>query len=388
MPNINDMITERASLVVEARKILDTADAEKRELSAEENAGYEARMADVDALGGKIKREEELRKVEAANVSEHFRKEAGAPEAAGGELRSFLQGKTDAKHFDVELRDQSKGTATSGGNTVPTDFLNTLYTHLVEMAAVRELAAVITTESGSDLPMPTTTAFGAATLHAEAATITTSDTSFGLITMKAYKYASIINVSRELIADGAFNIEAYLGEEAGIRLGNGAGTHFVTGDNSAKPQGVIAGATVGVTSAGTNVITTDELIDLYHSVVTGYRKNGTWLMNDATVANIRKKKGTANDHYLWQPGLALGQPDLLLGRPVVTDANVATLLTGAKVIAFGDFKRAYVIRDVAGVRIDRSDDFKFDTDMVSFKVVLRTDGRTRDAGAVKVLRNA
>lgn len=122
-------------------------------------------------------------------------------------------------------------------------------------------------------------------------------------------------------------------------------------------------------------------------MIHGYRQNGTWMMADATVALVRKLKDSTNQ-YLWSPGLISGEVDTLLGRPVVVDVNMPAATTGLKSVVFGDFS-AYYIRDVNGVRVERSDDFAFQNDLATFRFILRTDGDLIDTtGAVKHLIQA
>jgi HK97 family phage major capsid protein len=184
----------------------------------------------------------------------------------------------------------------------------------------------------------------------------------------------------------------YLARQAGRAVGNALGTDLVTGNASSKPSGIVQTATTGVTGATTGAsgaFTADELIDLYYSVISPYRASTScaWIMRDATVARVRKLKGSDNN-YLWQPGLTVGAPDLLLGKPVYTDPNVAAVATSAKSVIFGDIA-AYHVRLAGGVRFERSDDFAFQSDLVTFRAIVRGDGILADqTGAVKVFVGA
>ena len=142
-------------------------------------------------------------------------------------------------------------------------------------------------------------------------------------------------------------------------------------------------ATVGKTGATANsgAPQADELIDLWDSVLSEYRNRGDWLMSSATWSGIRKLKDS-NENYLVCPIGSAGELRLL-GRPVVLDPNVADAAFDAKSVVFGDFG-GYFIRDVRGVRYERSDDFAFTSDLVTFRARLRTDGDLVDSGAVKV----
>jgi HK97 family phage major capsid protein len=154
----------------------------------------------------------------------------------------------------------------------------------------------------------------------------------------------------------------------------------------AKPDGVIHGATLGKTG-GTGVsgaFSSDDLIDLFFSVIAPYRRSpaATWMMADSSIATARKLKDTTGQ-YIWQPGLQAGVPDTILGKPVLTEPNMAAVATSAKSVLFGDMS-TYFVRLAGGIRFERSDDFAFDTDLVTFRALLRADGALVDqTGAVK-----
>src|SRR4029077_12641626 len=130
------------------------------------------------------------------------------------------------------------------------------------------------------------------------------------------------------------------------------------------------GSTTGLPTSGASV-GADVLIDLFHSVIPQYRARGSFLMNDSTIKVVRKLKDTTGQ-YIWQPALVAGQPDTILGRPVYADPNMAAFGTSTKPIAFGDFS-GYFVRDVTPLRFERSDDFAFGNDLISFRVLYRTD---------------
>jgi len=173
--------------------------------------------------------------------------------------------------------------------------------------------------------------------------------------------------------------------QAGRAVGNTLGAHLMTGTGSSQPAGLITGASLGVTG-GTGVAgvpTADNLIDLYYSVIAPYRASSkaAWVMKDSTVAAVRKLKDTTNQ-YIWTPGLS-GAPDSILGKPLITDPNVASTAVSAKSVAFGDLS-AYYVRVAGGMRFERSTDFAFGSDQITFRCILRADGVLLDqTGAVK-----
>jgi HK97 family phage major capsid protein len=270
---------------------------------------------------------------------------------------------------------------------VPTSFYDRLIAHLIETASILQAGAtVLQTSGGESIQVPKTTAHSSAAIVTEGAAIAASDPAFGQITLGAYKYGLLIQVSRELIADTGVDLDGYLSMQAGRAIGNAFGAHAITGTGTGQPRGIVTDATLGVTGGAgvAGVPTADNLIDLFFSVIPPYRNspNAAWLMKDSTIASVRKLKDTTNQ-YIWQPGLQAGVPDTIMGKPVITDPNVAATATSAKSVLFGDFSQ-YFVRMVSGLRFERSDEYAFNTDLVTFRALLRADGSLVDlTGAVK-----
>jgi HK97 family phage major capsid protein len=191
-----------------------------------------------------------------------------------------------------------------------------------------------------------------------------------------------------LAQDTGVDLLGFAARDFGRALGRVTDTAYVLGTGSNQPQGIMTVAGTGVVQAGTGVAgvpTFDELISLVYSINEEYRLNAQWLFRDATAAAIRKLKDDEGQ-YLWQPSQQVGTPDRLLGFEVVTDPNVAATGLNANSVAFGDFSTFY-IRDVGAVRIERSDDFAFGNDLVTWRGVLRTDSDLIDlTGSVKLFR--
>ena len=234
-----------------------------------------------------------------------------------------------------------------------------------------------------------TTAHSTAALTTEGSNISESDPAFAKRSLGAYKYGVIVQVSRELLDDTSVDLEGYIAMQTGRACGNALGAHLVTGTGTSQPSGIVTGASVGVTGGAgvTGAFTADNLIDLMFSVIAPYRNSAScaWMMKDSTLAAVRKLKDTTNQ-YLWQPSIQVGVPDTLLGKPVYTDPNVAAPALSAKSLVFGDIA-AYFVRLAGGVRFERSDEFAFNADLVTFKAVVRGDGILADQqGAVKVFQ--
>jgi HK97 family phage major capsid protein len=378
-----------------AKEILDRAASENRELSAEEETSYRRANEDINALDARINEytDAEARKAEAERQFAEIAKTGPVREDKGSDVRSWLLGES-GRAFVAEARtaptgNLTKGTSSAGGATVPTSFYGRLVEHMIEVSGVLQAGpTVLNTESGENLEIPKTTAHSDnAALVSEAGTLTVNEPTFGVVTLGSYKFGLMLSVARELAEDTGVDLEGYLARQAGRALGNGFGAYLVTGTGSSQPGGVATAASAGVTGASTvKIPTADDMIDLFYSVIAPYRSSQScgWLMNDTTVAQIRKLKDE-NGVYIWQPGLLAGSPDLILGKPVHTDPNMATDAAGngKKTILFGDFS-TYYVRQVSGIRFERSDDFAFDSDLITYRTLLRGDGAQVDTtGAIK-----
>lgn len=400
MPTALDLKQERARKVGEARKLIDAAENENREMSGEESQQYKELDGEIESLGNRIQeierqeqRERELADVDPpADPGKSGRETDGGPskgdEDLAGRFRQLARGEVGAVDVAFSTRDLTKGVDTAGGHTVPETFVASLYESMQEMSAIRETRVrTITTASGEQMQFPKKTGRGSAGLVSEGGVIPESDPQFGQVTLGAYKYGQMIQLSYELLDDTAVDLLDVIARDSGEALGEATGEHFVTGDGNGKPTGVVPASTVGVTAAALDDITTDELLALYHSVIRPYRRRGEWMMEDSTVELIRKKKD-GDGQYIWQPGMQAGEPDRLWGRPVVVDHNMPVAATGNKSVLFGDFS-GYLIRDVAQMRFERSREFAFDTDLVSFRSLMRTDGEMLDtSGAIKAIQQS
>jgi HK97 family phage major capsid protein len=385
MANIVDnLYEERAGLWEQMKELNDREIKEERSLDASEKEQWDKmndRMSEIDA------RVQELASVEEANKkSEESRaifETENAPviekeeaETDASILRKMATGEVRSHSF--EKRDLTKG---GDGGLVPQGFYDQIIAKLDENAVVRQFATVVSTASGEDIKFPQITAHSSASLVAEGGAIGESDPTSASVTLGAFKYAYLVQVSSELLADEGVDIEGFLAQDIGRALGNGAGTDFAVGNGSSKPNGIMNATSTGVTCASATAITSDEVIDLYHAVTSPYRVNGAWIMNDATLKEVRQLKDS-NNQYLWQPSLQLGNPDSLLGSPVASDPNIETIATAKKVMAFGDMSK-YFIREVQGFQLDRSVDYAFANDLVTFRAIYRADGDLLDTNAVK-----
>jgi HK97 family phage major capsid protein len=296
-----------------------------------------------------------------------------------------------------EQRDTLKSTATQA---MPVSVWPNFMLHLVEMTPVmRAGAMVINTATGEDLQIPKSTAFQTANLIGEGASITESDPTLGVVTLKSYKYAAFWQLSRELVDDTPANLLDALARGAATALALDYGADLATGTGTGQPSGYtnavvsVTGPTGTSTSFGSQATAgqgTDLVIDLQASIAEPYLLSPAvaLLGRNATFTIFRKyREGGSNRPMLDMAPRQPGASGDLLGMPFYVDPHAPAVGVSAKSLAFGDWSR-YVVRIAGGIRLERSDDFAFQNDLVSFKAVIRLDGALVDLNAVKLFQHS
>jgi len=380
-----ELRAQRKALVDEMRRVIEDVAipvSERVEKTTKIEAG-------IDELERLIARCERVETDERGFVPESQRESAVVPSATvtdtQAQYRDAFWNYIKRGAQSGEFRAMSVGTDTSGGFTVPDEFRRQLIVGLDEMNVMRGLSNVITSTSGT-LTIPTNTTRVSAAWNTEAGAYTESTPVFGEITFSAYKASSLVKISEELLNDSAFPLESWLAGEFARALAEIEETAFVVGDGSSKPTGVVGGSGLGKTATATNAITADELMDVYHALGRGYRARATWLMNDSTKKAIRKLvTGVSGDlTYIWQPGLSSGEPDRLLGQPVVTSPDMSAIATGVKAVVFGDFSNYWIV-DRQQIGMQRLNELYSANGQVGFRIFKRTDGKVVLAEAFKHL---
>jgi HK97 family phage major capsid protein len=412
-PTVKRLQDRRGQIWDTAKAVADRASEENRAMSGEEDRQWNEWMSEMQSIDNRV--QDILTGEERAQTAERRVAalagqpvDPGAPESGGAapaltaeqeatELRRFLSG--EVRSYELRLPTAiERRTLLDSTTPLPTSFVGQLYRYLVDTSSIRQTnPTVYSTSSGENLVVPRSTAEGAATWTGEAATLTASDPTFSSVTLGAHKVAKLLQVSTELLADTGFDVVGFMAEHAGRNLGIAVDTAYVAGTGTTQPTGFLStavtaltaatgtGSTTGMPTSG-SVVGGDVIVELYHSVIPQYRARSSFVMNDSTIKVIRKLKDTTGQ-YLWQPALVAGQPDTLLGRPVFADPHMPAIGVSATPIAFGDFG-GYFIRDVTPIRFERSDDFAFGSDLVSFRAIYRTDGMQGDAQAIKLYATA
>jgi HK97 family phage major capsid protein len=385
MSYIDRQIELRNRAWEEAKALLDTAAAEKRELSAEESEKYARINDDLNSRSAIIKQlqDDEAREQRFVEATRDIkRSENVAPKQDDAAvIRSLARG--EVRSFEFEKRDV---VTTSTGAPVPTSFYDQIVEHMVVVGPMLETSTMIRTAGGEALQVPRTSAYSTATLTAQGSAFSESDPTFqAFVTLNAYKYGFLVQVSREMLDDSGVDLLGFLAREAGIGIGVAVNTALTTGTDSTLPNGIVTAASSGVTgSTGVSgAFTADNLIDLAYSVNSAYRRMpGTgWQMSNTALAATRKLKDTYGQ-YLFQPSLQAGQPDQLLGFPIYENPDISAPGTAVKSVLFGHLP-SYYVRMAGGIRFDRSDDYAFANDLVTFRASVRIDGDLPQTAAVK-----
>lgn len=398
LDKVKQLREERAKLVADAQAIL-----KQEKMTPEDEKKFDALMAESDRLKASIDRLERAMDAE-RELSQRVEQRAGrehisTDEATQKEMKDvevfnkwFRRG-MEALNMDeraVMQRSQvpsiqaaqSVGTTTAGGFLVPQAFSDRLEVALKFFGGMLNESDIIETGDGADMPWPTvndTAQVGA--ILAENATITGQDITFGSVTLKAYMYTSkLIAVSYQLMQDSFANVDNLVADLAGQRLGRILNQHFTTGTGTGQPNGVVTAATLGKTgtTGQTTSVIYDDLVDLIYSVDKAYRAGSKFMAADSSIKVIMKLKDTQN-RPLWQPSVQAGQPDMLMGYPIVVNNDVAAMAANAKSILFGDFKR-YKVRRAKGVSLLRLNERYADALQVGFFAFMRVDGNLIDAG--------
>jgi HK97 family phage major capsid protein len=385
---INRQVEVRNRAWEEAKSILDAAAAEKRDLTAEENQTYERISKELDERAQVISklREDESRelRLDAAvrEIADQARPVNGAPVADDiANVRSLITG--ERRSFTFEKRDVVK---TSQGAPVPTSFYDQVIEQARLVGPMLTTSTVLNTAGGENLQIPSQAAWSTAAVVGEGTAIDESDPVFNsFITLGAYKYSFLVQVSTELLEDSGVDLLSFLASQVGNELGFRVNSGLTVGSGTGAPKGVAAAAGSGITG-GTGVagaFTADNLIDLYYSLNGAARllPGVGWMMNGKSIGATRKLKDTAGA-YVFQPALSADSPDTLLGKPIYENPAMVDAATTAKSVLVGHLP-SYFVRTVGGIRLDRSDDFAFNAGLVTFRATFRVDGNLPQPSHIK-----
>lgn len=387
---IQRQVEQRQRVWEAAKALLDTAAEAKRDLTAEEESSYKKmndelneRAARIDALKADAEREA---KIEAAtrDIVSQVRPETRAPKGDEEVLRAM--GRGELRGYTFETRDVVK---TSSGSPVPTSFFNQVIEQARLVGPMLDVATVLRTAGGENLQIPSQAGWSTAAITGEGTAISESDPTFSsFITLGAYKYSFLLQLSRELIEDSGVDILSFIATQTGNAIGYAVNAALTTGSGTNQPNGIVtaaASAVTGTTSGPT--FSADDLVTLAYSLDGAARRlpGVGWMMNTASLGVVRKLKDNGG-RYIFEPSLADGN-DRVLNYPVFENPAMASNASATKSVIFGHLP-SYYVRMAGGLRLDRSDDYAFNTDLVTFRATMRVDGNLPQTSHVKFYKNA
>lgn len=384
---IKDLIEKRAKVWETAKNFVETHEDKNGVLSDEDTATYNKMEKEIADLTAAIDRQQRAERREAELAKPVNSPITGKPFM--GDAKEVKKGRASDAYKDAMLsamrsnfRNVSnvlqEGVDADGGYLVPEEYDRRLIDVLDGENIMRSLATKITTAGQHKINIAATKP--AAAWIEEGGALSFGDATFDQIYLDAYKLHVAIKVTEELLYDNAFGLENYIITQFGKALANAEEDAFLNGDGKGKPTGIFA-KTGGGQIAGTltAAIKSDDLIDLVYGLKRPYRKKASFIMNDATLASLRKLKDN-NGAYIWQPSYKEGEPDRVLGYAVHTSAFAPT-----NAIAFGDYSY-YNIGDRGSRSFAELRELFAGNGMVGYVAKERVDGKLILPEAVKILK--
>jgi HK97 family phage major capsid protein len=370
-----------------AKAFLDSHRTEKGTLTAEDDATYTRMEQDIADLGREISRLERQEALE-AELSKPVNTPLTSKPATGTQSEAKKGRASDAykagmltalrTNFRQVSNVLQEGVDADGGYLVPEEYDHRLIQTLTEENIMRRLGNIITTSGEHKINVAATKP--AAAWIEEGGALQFSDATFSQILLDAHKLHVAIKVTEELLYDNAFNLEGYIIDQFGKALANAEEDAFLNGTGTGQPLGLFA-ETGGGEVAGTltAALKADDLFDLVYALKRPYRKGASFIMNDRTVAQIRKFKDS-NGAYLWQPSYQVGEPDKLLGYSVYTSE-----FAPENAIAFGDY-RYYNIGDRGTRSFKQLTELFAGNGMIGYVAKERVDGKLILPESVQILK--
>lgn len=401
---------KRNKAIADMRAILDRAVEEGRDITPEEQESIDRAEADVQRWAKEseqaVRAEQYAKEAAEFRGSERVEKAVVETEKVPTESDHFIRGWESVKQggfyaYNVDDRQfarQFRALQSAGGSAIDESFSTQLTIYLREESPM--LGAPITvlaTPRGENFTWPRLTADQAmgGTVTAEAGGIVELDPTLSSVTFSAFKYGITTLWSAEVDQDNVIGLQGVIARSAARELAIDAGAHLTTGTGTIQPTGIVSAAAAGYTATGTasgqatdTFFSPADLINLFGSVVSGYRNRTSsgWMVSNTAATKMRLFRDSTGN-FLWEPSLVTGQPDRFYGRPVYENPAMAAVASATKSVVFGDLS-AYYTRVVGGPRVEFSRDYKFNTDQLALRTIIRVDGNLIDTAAIKYLVSA
>lgn len=364
----------------------------------------DAMSAEKSSLEGKVdKLNEQISEFESykqqMELEQKQRNRPGISDSSAAEYKdgflSFLR-KGDASK--IETKAVNTGADADGGFAVPEELDRAILEIERDMSPMRQVCNVMSVSTPDYKKLVNVGGAGSGWVGEESERPETATPSLKQITANMGEIYANPAATQNSLDDIFFNAESWISSEVAKEFSDQEGLAFLSGNGTNKPKGILAytlssnadasrafGQLQQITASGANTVTGNDLIDIIHSAKAGYRRNASFMMNNMSVAAIRKIKDN-DGNYLWRPGLEAGAASSLLGYGIVENEDLADMEANANSILFGDFSRGYTIVDRIGTRILR--DPYTNKPFVHFYTTRRTGGMLTDSNAIKVLKMA
>ena len=384
---VQELIEKRAKVWETAKNFVDTHEDKNGNLSAEDKETYSRMEAEIEELTNSIERQQRAERREQELSKPVNSPITGKPykDEPQGEVKTGRASDEYKKAMLTALRSNfrqvsnvlQEGVDADGGYLVPEEYDHRLIDVLTEENIMRGIATKITTSGEHKINIAATKP--AAAWIEEGGALSFGDATFDQKILDAHKLHVAIKITEELLYDNAFGLENYIITEFGKALANAEEDAFLNGDGVGKPTGIFdktkGGESIGTLTAA---LKSDDILDLIYKLKRPYRKNASFIMNDATLAQIRKLKDN-NGQYLWQPSYQANEPDKILGYNIRTSAFAPT-----DAIAFGDYKY-YNIGDRGSRSFKQLNELFAGNGMIGYVAKERVDGLLILPEAVKIL---
>jgi HK97 family phage major capsid protein len=376
---LKSQVEARNNLIEQARTVIESAEADKRGLTVDDQQTIERIETEISQRDAAIDTAKKMEEREARAVDAARDSFVPSSEVRGDAdiLRAIAKGEMRSHTFGMEKR-----TIVPTDNTVPKSFVDELFSVARLAGPMLNVAQVYNTASGEQLTIPTLTAYSTATIKGAGSAIAESEPTFSSIQLSAFKYSFLVPVANELISDSSLDIASIIAEQAGNAIGFGINTGLTVGTGTVEPTGIFttgASAVTGGTGVG-GAPTYENLVDLLYALDGQARllPGVGWLMNKTGLATVRKIKD-GDGRFIWSAGsIAAGQPDELLGYPVYENPAAVNVGVGNFSIGVGHLP-SLKARLAGGVQVAQSADYAFDEDVTTFRVTARVDSKLTHA---------
>ena len=335
-----------------------------------------------------------------ARIGRAARPALGTGDEAAPEVKGFVDGYL-RRGATQEIKSITAGVPGDGGYAVPRQIDAAIARQLTEISPIRAIAQVVQTGSADYRKLVTLGGTASGWVSESAGRPETATPNFSEIAPPTGELYANPAASQAMLDDAGFDLESWLASEIGQEFARAEGAAFINGSGVNQPRGFLAAPMteefdedrpfgtlqyiVSGDAGGFGAEPDAMLIDLVHSLKAGHRQGASFVMNSATLAEVRKLK-TANGAFLWQPGMVDGQPDRLLGYPVVEAEDMPDIAAGTCPIAFGNFRHGYLIAERSATQVLR-DPFT-NKPFVHFYATKRVGGQVLDSNAIKLLKIA